>query len=132
MLLRVAFRTKPKALLQVVIDFFKYHLIAIEILVQVPGSMVLSGLTYGEGFPKRRLPLARNMDQRLAPGYLGRFCDLVVRIVGKEGKVGILPTSGQPPVAGDKHPVVGVTNDTHEKRPQFIAVRYLEKAFFSQ
>jgi hypothetical protein len=73
-----------------------------------------------------------NDEHGFAAGDFGRVMDFVIGVIRKEREIRVASSSSQRACAGDKHPMVGATDDTHEERPHPVIIDDLIKAFALQ
>lgn len=103
------------------VDLFKNDFVAVSALVQISGGVLLRP-HFRKRFPNGRSALFYRPDDGFAARQLRGLGNLVIGIVRKKGVFGIFSTGRQSAVARNEHPVVGVTHDTHKKRPHGIAI----------
>ncbi|MGO9002491.1 MAG: hypothetical protein ACLQHM_11025 [Limisphaerales bacterium] len=73
-----------------------------------------------------------NDEYGFAAGDFGRVMDFIISVVRKEREIRVAASSGHRACAGDKHPMVGTTDDTHEEGPHPVIIGNLIKAFAPQ
>ena len=98
------------------VDLFENDLVPKGILVEIPLKVVAAAILFGERQPKGASVFALHQHHGLASRGLCGFCDLVVGVIGEQGKVAVLSPGAESAIAGQKHPVVGMAHDAHEER----------------
>jgi hypothetical protein len=73
-----------------------------------------------------------NDEHGFAAGDFGRVMDFIVGVIRKEREIRVAATSGHRAGAGDKHPMVGATDDAHEEGPHPVIIGDLIKALALQ
>jgi hypothetical protein len=73
-----------------------------------------------------------NDEHGFAAGDFGRVMDFIIGVVRKEREIRVAASSGHRAGAGDKHPMVGATDDAHEEGPHLVIIGNLIKALAIQ
>ena len=108
--------------IQVMVDLFKDEGTARKILIKMTFAPVEAGVALGEGFPEMGTTVSGHLQQRGAAHPVGVGHQLIFRLIGEEGRVGVGTTGSEAAVAGDEQPVVGAADQAHEKGRHLVHV----------
>ena len=109
--------------------FFEKNLIAVNTLIEISAELETPLVSNGERLPNYGSCRSVYPENGLAPRGFCLFGDFIIRVVGEKRVFSVSSARAQASIAGDKHPMVAITDDTHEERTHFVTIRQLKIAF---
>ncbi|RMG40341.1 MAG: hypothetical protein D6732_03300 [Methanobacteriota archaeon] len=97
------------------IDLFEDQLIPENIFVNVPLTVVHPLIFSGKGLPEKVFSLTLHPENGFTASDIPGIVNFIVGVVWEEGIIGIFSSGRQRPVAGGKHPDIGIADNVHKE-----------------
>ena len=111
------------------IDFFENVLVTRHILVEVSCDTVNAYVLSGEELPQHPFATIIGNDNGSTSHIVRLIPNFVFRVIRKQGAVAICQASRQAAAGRNKHPMIGVANDTDEEIIHAVEVGNTVKRF---
>ena len=97
------------------IGLFKNELVTKNILVEVSRDAVDARVTAREGLPQHPLATLIGNDDRSTARVIRVVANFIFGVIREQRTVAIRAAGRQPATCRDKHPMIGIANDTDEE-----------------